>query len=104
MQQLNLNGQTLEQVAISFILEHEPPEGYFLAFSGGKDSVVLYDLTLISGVKFFPYYSATGIDPPELVKFIRAHYPSVVFKTPDHSFFKEIKIRSIPPTFFRRWC
>jgi len=43
--------------SIAFIQEHEPPEGYFLGFSGGKDSVVLYDLTVRAGVKFQAYYS-----------------------------------------------
>ena len=71
MEQLNLNGKTKEELAIEFLQEHEPPEGYFLAFSGGKDSVVLYDSALRSGVKFEAYYSATGIDPPQLIKFIR---------------------------------
>jgi len=60
--------------SIEFIKENEPPEGYFLGFSGGKDSVVMYDLTVRSGVQFKAYYSDTGIDPPEVVKFIRDYY------------------------------
>jgi phosphoadenosine phosphosulfate reductase len=27
--------------AIKLLKEYEPPEGYFVAFSGGKDSIVL---------------------------------------------------------------
>ena len=53
MQQLNLiTGQTKEQEAIKFIREHEPPEGYFLGFSGGKDSVLTHHLAEMAGVKF----------------------------------------------------
>ena len=107
MQQLNLQGKTKEELAVEFIREHEPPEGYFLGFSGGKDSVVLYDLTEKSGVKFQSYYSATGIDPPELVKFIRKNYLDVIWKHPNYkghkSFFSMIPIRNFP-TKFARWC
>jgi len=105
MQQLNLiSGKTKEQIAIEFIQEHEPKEGYFLGFSGGKDSVVLYDLTVKSGVKFQGYYSATGIDPPEVVKLIRKEYPSVKFVRPEHSFWWWIRYKGIAPTKFKRWC
>jgi len=104
MQQLNLiTGQTKEQEAIEFIREHEPPGGYFLGFSGGKDSVVLYDLTEKAGVKFEAYYSATGIDAPEVVKFIREHYPTVIHKRPKESFFALIPKKGYP-TKWTRWC
>jgi len=39
--QLNLQGKTKVEVAIDRFKTFEPPEGYFLAFSGGKDSVVI---------------------------------------------------------------
>jgi len=107
MQQLNLNQKTKKEIAVEFMREHEPPEGYFLGFSGGKDSVVLYDLALKSGVKFEAYYSDTGIDPPELVKFIRKYYPTVKFLKPNYkghrSFFGMIPIKGYP-TKFARWC
>ena len=104
MQQLNLiTGQTKEEEAIEFIQKHEPPEGYFLGFSGGKDSVVLYDLTEKAGVKFEAYYSATGVDAPEVVKFIREKYPTVVHKRPKESFFRLIPKKGYP-TKWTRWC
>ena len=103
MEQLDIFGRTKEEKAIEFIRQHEPPEGYFLGFSGGKDSVVLYDLTVKAGVKFQAYYSATGIDPPELVKFIRDNYPDVKWKRPKRSFFAQIQRYGFP-TKFARWC
>ena len=117
MQQLNIiTGQTKEEIAIEFIQKHEPTEGYFLGFSGGKDSVVMYDLTLKSGVKFQAYYSVTGIDPPEVVRFIRDNYPDVIFKRPfmkmpkkfpewkgTRSFFEMIQVKGFPMR-FARWC
>jgi len=103
MQQLNLDGKTKEELAVEFIQKHEPPEGYFLGFSGGKDSVVLKDLTIKSGVKFQAYYSAVGIDPPELVKFIKKHHPDVIFKRPKSSLYATIPTKGFP-TKFARWC
>jgi len=107
MKQLNLQGKTKEQETIEFIRIHEPPEGYFLGFSGGKDSIVLYDLAVKAGVKFESYYSDTGIDPPELVRFIRTHYPEVKWLKPNwhghRSFFGMIPEKGFP-TKFARWC
>jgi phosphoadenosine phosphosulfate reductase len=117
MEQMNLiTGQSKTEMAIDFIREHEPEEGYFVGFSGGKDSVVVLDLVQRAGVKHQAYYSATGIDPPELVKFINEHYPYVIQKRPLYarkrmypgwggtkSFFGMIP-RQGYPTKHRRWC
>lgn len=46
-------------------------EGYYLCFSGGKDSQVTYELAKQAKVKFRAYYNVTTVDPPELVYFIR---------------------------------
>ena len=54
------------------------PAGYHLAFSGGKDSMVLYHLAKMAGVKFKAHMQVTTIDPPELMQFVRANYPDVV--------------------------
>ena len=35
-----------EQAAIEFLRSFERPEGYYLAFSGGKDSTVVSDLVM----------------------------------------------------------
>lgn len=53
----------------------EPEEGYYVAFSGGKDSQCVYHLCQMAGVKFDAHYSVTSVDPPELVQFIKEHYP-----------------------------
>lgn len=54
------------------------PDGYHLAFSGGKDSVALYHLAKMAGVKFKAHMQITNIDPPELMRFVRSQYPDVV--------------------------
>ena len=65
--------------------------------------MVLYDLTEKAGVKFEAYYSATGIDAPEIVKFIREKYPTVIHKRPKESFFALIPKKGYP-TKWTRWC
>lgn len=80
-----------------------PEDGYFVGFSGGKDSQVLLDLVKRSGVKFKAYYSVTTIDPPDNVYFIRDNYPEVKFLYPKKNFFKLIETRGLP-TMFARYC
>lgn len=94
---------TIEGKAVERLRHYEPPEGYFLAFSGGKDSVVIYDLAVKSGVKFDAWYSVTTIDPPELVRFIKKEYPDVSFIHPKKPFLKELVNRGFPMR-QKRWC
>lgn len=65
------------KIAIDRLRAFEPPEGYYLAFSGGKDSQCIYHLAKEAGVKFDAHYNVTGVDPPELVQFIKTNYPDV---------------------------
>lgn len=69
--QLNMQGKDKVQVAIDRLKTFEPPEGYYLAFSGGKDSVVIKALADMAGVKYDAHYNLTSVDPPELVQFIK---------------------------------
>ena len=94
--------ETVEE-SINFIKEHEPEEGYLVAFSGGKDSIVTLELVRMSGVKHKSAFSCTGLDPPEVVKFIRAEYPDTIFCKPKKSFWDSLVIKS-PPTINFRWC
>jgi len=89
--------------AVKFIKAHEPPEGYFVAFSGGKDSIVALELTRMAGVKHRAFYTCSSIEPPEVVRFIREHYPEVTFLYPEASFWGLIK-RKFPPLRTKRWC
>lgn len=69
--QLNMSGKTKVETDIERIKTFEPPEGYFLAFSGGKDSVVIKALADMAGVKYDAHYQITSVDPPELVRFVK---------------------------------
>jgi len=93
----------LREIAIMRLKEFEPPEGYYLAFSGGKDSVVIKDLAFKADVKFDCHYSQGGIDPPELVKFIREYHPDTIIDRPSMSVWKAIMIHGMPRR-QARWC
>lgn len=81
----------------------EPPEGYYLAFSGGKDSCVVKKLCDMAGVKYDAHYNNTTIDHPELVRFIKKEYPDVAEHKPKKAFLKELVYRGFPIR-QSRWC
>lgn len=102
--------RTKLDIAIQRLKSFEPPEGYFLAFSGGKDSQAIYHLAKMAGVKFEAHYHVTSVDPPELIYFIREHYPDVIFDIPHDEDGKRISMWSLisqhkmPPTRIVRYC
>lgn len=75
-----------------------------VAFSGGKDSQTVYHLTEAAGVDFEAAYSATTIDPPEVVRFIRKHYPMVRFHVPKMSFWQLVEKTRMLPNRRMRYC
>jgi len=97
--------------AIAVLREYEPralqlsTDGFYVAFSGGKDSIVMLDLIRKSGVKHKAYYNNTTIDPPELVKFIRTKYREVVWNNPQSGLIQQVfeKNKGLP-THKQRWC
>lgn len=100
--------------SIRYLQSFEPKEGYYLAFSGGKDSCVLKALADMAGVKYDAHYSVTSVDPPELVRFIRKHHPDVVFDFPRDvdengkeyviTMWNLIPRKLMPPTRLARYC
>lgn len=106
IRQLSFPGYELRDYiteATDFLREHEPPEGYFVGFSGGKDSIVTLELCRMAGVKHEAFYSCTRIDPPEVVQFIRQNYPDVTWLYPQMTFWDGIK-KKCPPLRMARWC
>ena len=109
------------ELAIQRLQAFEPPEGYFIAFSGGKDSQCVYHLCKMAGVKFDAHYAVTSVDMPELIYFMREHYPDVIWERqyyddniPRHYFrdgrpkpktmFSLIADYTLPPTRKVRYC
>lgn len=48
-----------------------------VAFSGGKDSIVLKDLVKRAGIEVEFIYSPPSVDPPELINYIKKHHKDV---------------------------
>ena len=85
----------LVQLAIERLKQFEPEDGYYLAFSGGKDSVVIKELAKMADVKHDSHYSVTTIDPPELIYAIRKH-PDVEWARPEMPLLKKLEVRGFP--------
>lgn len=98
------------QIAIERYRAFEPPEGYLVEFSGGKDSGCILELAKMAGVKFRAEYNVTSVDPPELVQFIKDKYPDVKRNVPLDKDGKPITMwnliprKLIPPTRICRYC
>lgn len=95
--------------AVRVLRSFEPPEGYWLAFSGGKDSVVCKALCDIAGVKYEAHYCVTSVDPPELVRFVKS-FPDVRMDIPHDdnnqpiTMWNLIPKKLMPPTRLVRYC
>lgn len=84
-------------------LKMQPDVGYYVGFSGGKDSQVLLELCRMAGVRHKAYYNVTTNDPPDNVRFIRQYYPEVTFTIPPRSYYRLIETKGLP-TSKHRWC
>lgn len=90
------------QMAIDRLKHFEPPEGYYLAYSGGKDSECILQLAKMAGVKYDAVYNWTTIDPPELFRHVQTK--DVHIAHPEKSMYRLIREKRGLPTRQRRWC
>lgn len=90
--------------AESMALRLDPENGFYLAFSGGKDSQALYHIAQMAGVKFKAHMNLTSVDPPEVIRFVRRQYPDVELIKPKISIYDIAKKKGILPTRQLRWC
>lgn len=91
--------------AVALLKQHEPQDGYYLAFSGGKDSVCCKRLLQLSGVKFDGWYNNVTIDPPELVRFVKREHADCGWNNQQHSMMHAVaNVVEGPPTRIHRWC
>lgn len=106
-------GKRLERItkeAISFIRNAESlalrmdERGFHVAFSGGKDSQVLLALVEMSGVKYHAEMQVTSVDFPNLMRFVRKHYPQVKLNLPKRNMRELILDKGILPTRCARFC
>lgn len=77
---------------------NEPVE---IAYSGGKDSDVLLQLTKESGINYRAIYKNTTIDPPGTIQHVKQN--NVEVWNPKRPFFKIVEKKGFP-SMFRRFC
>lgn len=100
------------KIAIERLRAFEPKtEPYWGAFSGGKDSQCIYHLAQMAGVNVEWHYSITGVDPPEVMRFIQKNYPDVKWDRHEEenggkplTMWGLIAQHTIPPTRQARYC
>ena len=78
--------------------------GFHVAFSGGKDSQVIYELCKMAGVKFQAFFYKTSVDSVELLSFIRSNYPMVEWIRPKKTMFQLIEEKGMLPLRQARYC
>ena len=89
-----------EQLALKY-----SSDGYYLAFSGGKDSQALFHVAKLAGVPFKAYMHLTSVDPPQVIMFVKRNYPSVVLEKPVDSIYNiAYKRKLLLPSRIMRWC
>ena len=80
------------------------PREAVIGFSGGKDSVCLAEVMRRAGHPGRLVYSATGIDPPPMVQFIKREYGDrVTWVRPPSKYYRNLALWG-PPTIHTRWC
>lgn len=94
----------LLQKAENLALKYDKDNGYYLAFSGGKDSQALYHVAKLAGVYFQAHMNFTSVDPPQVVRFVRNQYPNVITHAPQKSIYQLAIDRGILPSMRIRWC
>lgn len=75
-----------------------------LAFSGGKDSIVINKLVKMAKIKPKIFFSNTTLEAPEVYQFIRENYPNIEWRKTKLTMFQLISRRKIPPTRMVRYC
>lgn len=90
--------------AESMALKLDPNNGYWMGVSGGKDSQALYHIAKMADVKFKAHMNLTSVDPPEVIRFVKEHYPDVELIKPKMSIYEMAKRKHILPTMRVRWC
>lgn len=64
----------------------------------------MYHVLELAGVKFKTYFSPTTVDPPDVIRFIKTHYPQVTFIRPKKSMYALAVERGMLPSMRVRYC
>jgi phosphoadenosine phosphosulfate reductase len=93
--------QRLKQFEEAAISKH--PDGFYVAYSGGKDSDVILNLVRKSGVKYTAHHNLTTCDPPECVRHVKQQ-EDVTIHRPKLSMWQLIRKKGMPPRRNARYC
>ena len=93
----------MEKRAIEVLKAFEPEDGYYLCYSGGKDSDCIRILADLAGVKHEIHHNLTTADAPETVYYVKSQ-PNVIIHKPELSMWRLIEKKMIPPTRLTRYC
>lgn len=95
----------LLETTIKRMKAFEPQDGaYYGAFSGGKDSQVLYHVAKMAEVRVDWHFHVTTVDPPQLLKFVKQNYLDVEWHRPKRTMFQLILDSKVLPTRVMRYC
>ena len=73
-----------------------------VAYSGGKDSDVILELTRMAGIKYRAIYHNTTIDPPGTIAHVKEQGAEII--SPEKSFFQLMEENGMPNRFQRSCC
>lgn len=93
----------MEKRAIEVLKAFEPEDGYYLCYSGGKDSDCIRILADLAGVKHEIHHNLTTADAPETVNYVKS-IPNVIIDKPEISMWRLIEKKMVPPTRLMRYC
>jgi len=110
MKRYTIDGEIdLVKVAVQRLRDYEPialqmhPNGYFVAYSGGKDSDCIRILCELAGVKHELWHNHTTVDTPETVRYVRS-MPNINISYPELSMWDLIVKNGFPPLRHARYC
>lgn len=95
----------LEAEAIHYLKAFEPKDerGYYLCYSGGKDSDTIKILAQLAGVRFQAHHNLTTVDAPETVYYVKSQ-KDVIIDLPEKTMWQLIPENLMPPTRLVRYC
>lgn len=101
----NLIDISIERIKFAFeSAEARGKDSLYVAFSGGKDSIVIAHLCKLAAIPYTLNYNITGIDPPELIYFMRKYYPELIWHKNDKTMWQLLEEKGTPPLPRSRYC
>ena len=102
----SVENMTLEAIDFLHRSIEEKNQPVLVCFSGGKDSIVTEALVKMSGIPYILNSTLTGIDPPQVTRFIHKYYPYCTFNRPRQSFWHLLTTHNPPGGTGKgiKWC